>query len=247
MISETDIYGKRTLDFVQQLQQLTTYDEICCHVMKAMEQFGFNYLTSFSIPRPGENFKDCMWLNNRPADYIERYSEQNYVLKDPVVTEMRKTLNPYSWGDLRRTRDLKKAEVNIINEAREWGSSDGMMVQIVTASGGVSCFCPCGEDPDLSPRARASLEVIAIYSNNALRRALLQNSRDGIAHIPLTKREREIMQWVAAGKTDDEIGDILSIGTTTVTQHVENAKRKLDALRRTYAVVQAIRLGEISI
>ena len=42
-------------------------------------------------------------------------------------------------------------------------------------------------------------------------------------------------------------GQILSIATATVTQHVENAKRKLDALRRTYAVVQAIRLGEISV
>ena len=63
----------------------------------------------------------------------------------------------------------------------------------------------------------------------------------------LTPREREIMQWVAAGKTDEEIGDILSIGTTTVTSHVENAKQKLDAFRRTYAVVQALRFGEISL
>ena len=63
----------------------------------------------------------------------------------------------------------------------------------------------------------------------------------------LTPREREIMQWVASGKTDDEIGDILSIGATTVTSHVENAKQKLDAFRRTYAVVQALRFGEITL
>jgi len=247
MSFESDVYGKRTLDFIQGLQRLTTYDEICRYVVKELEQFGFNYLTSFSIPRVGESFKDCIWFNNRPPSYIERYSEQNYVLKDPVVTELRKNLNPYSWSDVRRTRDLKKAEVNIIDEAREWGSCDGMMVPIVTASGTVSCFCPCGLEPDLSPRARLALEVIAIYSNAALRRALLQRSRENISHTPLTPREREILQWVAAGKTDDEIGEILSIGTTTVTQHVENAKHKLDAMRRTYAVVQAIRLGEISI
>jgi LuxR family quorum sensing-dependent transcriptional regulator len=247
MSFQSDQYGKRALDFVQRLQQLTDYDDICRLVMKEMEWFGFRNLTSFSIPRPGETFKDCVWLNNRPPDYIDHYSEKNYVLKDPVVTELRRNLRPYSWSDLRKNRDLKKAEVNIIDEAREWGSRDGMMIQIVTRSGSVSCFCPCGLEPDLSPRARAALEIIAIYSNNALSRALLQSRREEIAHTPLTPREREIMQWVAHGKSDDEIGGILSIGTTTVTQHVENVKRKLDAMRRTYAVVQAIRFGEISI
>jgi LuxR family quorum sensing-dependent transcriptional regulator len=212
-----------------------------------VEWFGFKHLTSFSIPRTGETFKDSMWFNNRPPDYIERYSSQNYVLKDPVVTELRRTMAPYSWSDLRHTRKLNKAESTIIDEARDWGSRDGMMIQIVTASGEMSCFCPCGLDPDISPRARAALEIIAIYSNNALRRARVQTTRDETAHRPLTLREREIMQWVAVGKTDEEIGSILSIGTTTVTQHVENVKKKLDAMRRTYAVVQAIRLGEISI
>jgi LuxR family quorum sensing-dependent transcriptional regulator len=76
---------------------------------------------------------------------------------------------------------------------------------------------------------------------------LFKEHREEIVHTPLTDREREILQWVAAGKSDDEIADILSIVTTTVTSHVENAKRKLDAFRRTYAVVQAIRLGEISL
>jgi len=66
-------------------------------------------------------------------------------------------------------------------------------------------------------------------------------------YVPLSPREREVMQWVAVGKTDSEIADILSIGTTTVTSHVENAKQKLDAFRRTYAVVQAIRFGEIDL
>ncbi len=74
---------------------------------------------------------------------------------------------------------------------------------------------------------------------------MVQHQREETNHTPLTAREREIMQWVAVGKTDDEIGEILSLTTRTVTFHVENAKQKLDTFRRTYAVVQAIRSGEI--
>jgi LuxR family transcriptional regulator, quorum-sensing system regulator BjaR1 len=247
MAFEGDEYGKRTLDFVARLQQLKNYDEIHQHIAKELEWYGFDCITSFSVPTAGQTLKDCLWLNTRPQDYIDRYSEKNYILQDPIVTEFRRNIHPYSWDDVRKGRDLNKAERTIVDEAREWGSRDGFMVPIVTRSGTVSGFCPCGFEPNLSPRARAALEIIAIYSHHALRRAILDGQREEIAHTPLTPREREIMQWVAAGKTDEEIAGILTLGTSTVATHVENAKRKLDAFRRTYAVVQALRLGEISL
>ena len=64
---------------------------------------------------------------------------------------------------------------------------------------------------------------------------------------PLTSREREIITWIAAGKTDDEIATILSIGQATVTTHTKNAMQKLGATRRAQAVMQAVRFGEISL
>jgi LuxR family quorum sensing-dependent transcriptional regulator len=242
-----DEYSKRALDFVQRLQGLTSYEDICAAILQEMEWFGFSCVTSFSIPGPGCQLKDSIWLNNRPAEYVERYAERNYVIHDPLVKELRRNMNPYSWGDVREGRDLKKSERTIIDEGREFGAHDGLIIPIVTLSGSMALFSPCGREPDLSPRARAALEVIGIYSHQALTRAIVRRQRDEVPHTPLTPREREIMQWVAIGKTDEEIADILSIGTTTVTSHVENAKQKLDAFRRTYAVVQAIRLGEISL
>jgi len=244
---EGDEYGKRTLDFVQRLQQLTNYDDVCRHITTELEWFGFTWVTSFSIPGPGCQLKDGILLNNRPEEYVDRYAEKNYVIHDPVVKELRRNMNPYSWGDVREGRDLKKSERAIIDEARDFGARDGLIIPIIKLSGSISLFCPCGFEPNLSPRARAALEIIGIYSHHALTRALMQKQREDVVHTPLTPREREIMQWVASGKTDDEIAEILSIGTTTVTSHVENAKQKLDTFRRTYAVVQAIRLGEISL
>jgi len=246
-VGDGDEYSKRTLDFVQRLQQLTDYDEICALIMKELEWFGFSCVTSFSLPGPGTQLKDGILLNNRPEEYVERYAEKNYVIHDPVVKELRTNINPYSWGDIRDGRDLKKSERAIIDEARDFGARDGFIVPIVSRSGSVSLFCPCGLEPDLSPRARAAVEIIGIYSHHALARAVVHTQRKEVVHTPLTPREREIMQWVAMGKTDDEIAEILSIGTSTVTSHVEHAKQKLDTFRRTYAVVQAIRLGEINL
>jgi LuxR family quorum sensing-dependent transcriptional regulator len=243
----TDEYAQRTLDFVQRLQRLTDYDDICRLVTTELEWFGFTHVSCISMPTPGQDQSECLLMNNRPRQYVENYIEKNHVARDPAVTELRRTLNPFSWSDVRARRGLSKSERAIMDEAREFDVREGMTIPIVSRSGTVTLFCPCGREPDISERARAAIEIIGIYSNHALKRALLQQQRNEAVRTPLTPREREIMQWVAIGKTDDEIADILSIGTTTVTTHVEHAKQKLDAFRRTYAVVQAIRLGEITL
>ena len=247
MDTNSDVYGKRTLDFVERLQQLTDVEAISQAIVKELEWFGFSCVTSFTLPGPGVALQDGIMLNNRPPEYTQRYFERNYLAHDPAIKELRTNLNPYTWSDLRNTRKMNKVEKTILDEASEFGFSDGFIIPIVTPSGSRSLFCPCGPEPDLTQRARAAVELIGIYSHNALRRALTRMKKDEVPRPPLTPREREIMQWVAAGKTDDEIGDILSLSATTVTSHVENAKKKLDAFRRTYAVVQALRYGEISL
>ena len=62
----------------------------------------------------------------------------------------------------------------------------------------------------------------------------------------VTARESEILGWVAAGKSDWAIGQILSISGKTVNFHVENAKRKLGVGTRLQAVVAALRAGIIT-
>jgi LuxR family transcriptional regulator, quorum-sensing system regulator BjaR1 len=67
----------------------------------------------------------------------------------------------------------------------------------------------------------------------------------GRRHRLLTERQRDILAWAAEGKTSWEIGEILATSERTVNWHFEAAKRKLDAVTRTQAVIKALRLGEI--
>jgi DNA-binding CsgD family transcriptional regulator len=43
----------------------------------------------------------------------------------------------------------------------------------------------------------------------------------------LTSREKEVLQWVAQGKTNGEIGIILGISGLTVKKHIEHLFTKL--------------------
>ena len=48
----------------------------------------------------------------------------------------------------------------------------------------------------------------------------------------LTRRETECLRWVAAGRSDPQIGMILGLSPNTVHAHVEAAKTKLGANSR---------------
>jgi DNA-binding CsgD family transcriptional regulator len=57
----------------------------------------------------------------------------------------------------------------------------------------------------------------------------------------LTPREREVLTWVARGKSASDIGEILQIAKRTVDEHVQSAVRKLGAANRVQAVAIALR------
>jgi DNA-binding CsgD family transcriptional regulator len=58
----------------------------------------------------------------------------------------------------------------------------------------------------------------------------------------LSDRERQIMTWVAMGKTNPEIGCILSISEFTVKNHMKSIFGKLDVTNRAQAVAKLTRI-----
>ncbi len=58
------------------------------------------------------------------------------------------------------------------------------------------------------------------------------------ASLPLSERERQIMAWVAMGKTNPEIGCILRISEFTVKNHLKSIFAKLDVSNRAQAVAK---------
>lgn len=71
--------------------------------------------------------------------------------------------------------------------------------------------------------------------------------RDGEAELALlrealhlTQREAQVLLWIAQGKTNREIGEILSLSPRTVNKHLEQIFRKLGVENRTSAAAMAI-------
>ena len=63
----------------------------------------------------------------------------------------------------------------------------------------------------------------------------------------LTKREREVFELLIQNKSTKDIANILDISEKTVRNHISNTMQKLSVKGRAGAVVELIRLGEITL
>lgn len=88
----------------------------------------------------------------------------------------------------------------------------------------------------LSPRLAASMLA-------EVRRQDSSNKSDRI----ITPREEEVLQLIADGCSTPEVAEQLFISQKTVKNHLASIYQKLDARDRTQAVLQAVRMGIVSI
>ena len=72
-----------------------------------------------------------------------------------------------------------------------------------------------------------------------------RGGRFSAAYRQPTAREREILDLLADGATDEQIAAMLSVSPATVQSHVRNAKAKLGARTRAQAVALALQRGLI--
>ena len=89
----------------------------------------------------------------------------------------------------------------------------------------------------------ASLKVFIAVLDTAMRNtpAAPACHADGAGIRALSERERQIMHWVALGKTNPEIACILRISEFTVKNHIKNIFSKLDVSKRAQAVARLTR------
>jgi DNA-binding NarL/FixJ family response regulator len=90
----------------------------------------------------------------------------------------------------------------------------------------------------------------ALLSPSVTRRVVTLFSRHLVSGMPsppdvdkLTDREREMVAWVATGRSNDEIARELRLSPDTVRTHVSRAMSKLHARDRAQLVVFAVRAG----
>lgn len=214
-------------------------EEIC----QLLNLGGFLYWTGAAddMSKAGELPGEFV-ISNFDESWRRTYEERNYKAVDPAVAHAITGIAPLLWEDALYVGDGPRA---LREAARLHGMDCGVTIPIHAPDGGLGSF-NAFVDTRRMPAPAAREHLLLMLPHLCLLSVQLHKLVTGTLRTPptptvyLTKRERECLRWIAAGKSTWEIGCILNISEHGVTHHIRNVMRKFDCTSRHVAAARAL-------
>ncbi len=232
------------LEFVERLQTLNEMNAAWNYFLNYTSRFGLTAGALADMPGPGERVQDTVLCLSWPDEWTKRYLEKNYIRNDPARLHLTRSVEPYSWRQMAACDAYSRDQKNIVYEASEFGMKSGMIFPMPGLRSGPAMVTIAGENDDLSHEDVMRLHMAAIYTHAVVRK-LSGARKEQSQTASFSARERECLQWYAAGKSEWEIGEILAISEKTANTYLERAKQKFGVATRKQAIVAALRDGVI--
>jgi len=240
-------------EFIEKSLAVDNLTELLGLYQSAMSAHGYDRCVyTLVTDHPSINKPACHGiLFTYPDEWMKYYMDRGYDRHDPVVRAAAVATRPLLWDDLCAGVPLTKLQSKIMNEAKDAHLHDGLGIPIFGGFGEIAgvglASSAGGVNPD--PMTICLLRAIT-YQFHALycehEAATLQKNDFQQLPLQLSPREREILTWLAEGKSIPVVSDLLGIDINTAKTHLKRIYKKLNASEKTMAVLKAYRLGLIS-
>lgn len=231
-------------DTIEKISGLTLLPQITETLGRAVREYGFTSLGINGLPPPAEDAAPLILTECAPAGFRDCYIEERFYLVDHVGAYARSTYEAFRFRQAPYPPANAAAHRRFMQALDMFGLSRGFVVPFGRPENVPACIWLAGADPDFDDVAKRAIQMTALFAVSKAY-ALRHSPRD--APPTLTARERDVLQWIAAGKTSWEIGSIAGLSERAINKIISGAMMKLDAVTRTQAVVTAIRSGEIEL
>ena len=235
---------QNALDFIEASAGEVDVDKMLARLRGVVETFGFESFLLTGVPDPGRRIDGYIMLSGWNEAWLERYVSQDYVQVDPIARRLHEAGDPFTWSEVIAGRKLDPVARRVMDEAASIGMNDGLCVPLYDLDGRRSVMSMAAHAIDLSPADKGTLHLVAMYAQSRIH-DLVDLAAPRAVRPALSPRERECLQWTAAGKTSWEISTILKLSQSTTDSYIASATRKLGAANRTQAVAEGIRRGLI--
>ncbi|MCM2476633.1 LuxR family transcriptional regulator [Rhizobium sp. CG5] len=229
-----------------------TAEELVAELEKLLQTYKFDYYGVVRNPKPTENPMTLVLAGRWPAKWPELYISKKFVLIDPTVRHLGQAQRGFRWRDAMmafRSDPHIKRMGRMMTEAHRYGLEDGYNFPIHGRSGLLGNLSVGGKAIELSPVEMTLFDAVArqaFWRLMELTKQAGELEAAGQVDTRMTRREMEILNYLAEGMTSNETAKILEISNHTVDWYVNGIQDKLNAKNRQHVVALAFRLGLIS-
>ena len=206
----------------------------------ATKELGFDYFallhhSSLASPRPG-----LIRIDTYPEGWEEELAAHDLIGADPVHHACARTNIGFAWFELPSLVAIGSKGREIFERSRRFDIGEGFTVPVnVPGEPAGSCSFATRAGGALPTERLLCAEQIGAHAIRAARRI---HGYPASARCPhLSRRERQCVRLLAAGKTDWEIAAILGISVETAHQYVKRARAAYDVVSRAQLVACGLR------
>jgi DNA-binding CsgD family transcriptional regulator len=179
-----------------------------------------------------------------PERWRNYYFQSGLVEHDPLLAALDQEPGGFTWTELRSRRGLSLLGTEALNKIAVEGWTDGFVLPLHRSGSRYGIVSLVAYTHLIDRQQKADLTAASLVFQERMRYHV---PRDGFRVPPagLTQREIECLKLIAQGLSDSKTGEALGISGSTVHEHAERAKRKLDARNRAEVVALATALAII--
>ncbi|WQO70635.1 LuxR C-terminal-related transcriptional regulator (plasmid) [Sinorhizobium medicae] len=201
---------------------------------------GYDRFVLFSAsPTRDELVEKIYWVEGDWFGDGETVDAETYVRRCPVTRHVLETDEPFFWT---KTVSARGEKYRVVKTPRGAGIH-GLQVPVFGRAGLEGAMSFGGERVDGSARTRLILTIVGTAAFRAAHRLIEAREQEGT--VSLSRREREVLRWIAAGRRQADIAATLGLSERTVENHLRRARLRLTVATTAQAVRVAIRAGEI--
>lgn len=232
-------------DFVGAAADASSMADLRSLIGDATRELGFDHFAVIHHVQFGRPTPENVRLTNYPIEWVGAQRETKIV--DPVLRAAERSSSGFKWDQLEKILVLTQADKEHLERAAVHGIVQGYTVpNHIPGETFGSCHFAIQGNRDFPDMNISAAQALGNFAFEAARR-LLQTKphEDYLKPTPLSERQRECLLFVARGKSDSVIAQLLAIKPGTVNEHIEAAKRRYAVATRSQLLVRALFRSEI--
>ena len=231
--------------FEEQASKCASPDDLRLLLEAATRELGFEYFALLHHRFVASESGRFIRIDNYPGGWAEELLTRHDIAADPVHLASLRTNAGFGWDELGELMPLSPSQRAILERSRHHGLGSGFTVPAnVPGEPSGSCSFAVRRGRSLPERRLQCAELIGVHAFRAARRIYGLAAAGGIPR--LSRRERQCLRLVAAGKPDWEIAAILGLSVETARQYVKRARAAYDVVSRAQLVACGLRDALVS-
>lgn len=241
-------------DTLEAVLRASTLEDVWHAYCAYMGELGFDRLiygyTRFATPHGVGELEDALFLTNHDPAYFRAFIDEKMFLDAPLTRwAVQNRQGSVSWGAVwSHAERLTERELNVIAYNQKMGVTAGYTVALPTSSPRTHALLALA-----GARGLTQEDLDVVWQENSRTIGIISHvTHLKIASLPietkrtkLSRRQLEALEWVAAGKSNQDVATIMGVSVPTIEKHLRLAREKLGVDSTAQAVAKLTFLNQM--